>query len=57
MYESANKFLADLNDLTETNCNISFDSFISLILKVIDNHASLKKLSRKQKKTNEQTVD
>ena len=57
MYESVNKFLADLDDLTETNYNISFDSFISLILKVIDNHAPLKKLSRKQKKINEQTVD
>ena len=45
MYESVKKFLADLDDLAETNCNISFDSFISLILKVIDNHAPLKKLS------------
>ena len=50
MYESVNKFLADLDDLTETKYNISFDSFISLVLKVIDNHSPLKKLSRKQKK-------
>ena len=50
MYESVNKFLADLDDLTETNYNISFDSFILLVLKVIDNHSPLKKLSRKQKK-------
>ena len=41
MYES----VADLDNLTKTNYNISFDSFISLILKVIDNHATLKKLS------------
>ena len=57
MYESVNKFLADLDELPETNCNSSFDSFVSLILIVIDNHAPLKKLSRKQKKISEQTVD
>ena len=57
MYVSVNKFLADLDELTATNYNTSFDSFVSLILKVIDNHAPLKKFSRKQKKNNDQTVD
>ena len=49
MYETVNRFLADLEDSADTNYNSSFDSFTSLILKVIDNHAPLKKLSRKQK--------
>ena len=55
MYVTVNRFLADLDDLTETNNYSSFDSFTLLILKEIDNHAPLKKLSRKQKKTTKTT--
>ena len=39
MNKSVNKFFADLDELTATNYSTSFDSFVSLTLKVIDNHA------------------
>ena len=57
MYETVNRFLADLEDSADTNYNSSFDSFTSLILKVIDNHAPLKKLSRKQKQKTTNKLD
>ena len=49
MYESVNKFLADMDDLTEINYNTLFDSFISLILKAIDICPSQKSFSKAKK--------
>ena len=43
-------FLSNVNELTEANFDKNFDAFTSLIQKVIDKHAPLKQLSRKQKK-------
>ena len=43
-------FLSNVNELTEANFDKNFNAFTSLIQKVIDKHAPLKQLSRKQKK-------
>ena len=43
-------FLLSGNELTGANFDKNFDSFSSLIQKVIDKHASLKQVSSKQKK-------
>ena len=50
-------FLSNVNELTEANFDKNFDAFTSLIQKVIDKHAPLKQLSRKQKKLKNQAMD
>jgi len=45
-----NSFVSNLNELTETNLSNQFDDFVSLNQSVINKHASLKQLSRKQQK-------
>jgi len=45
-----NNFVSNLYELTETNFYNQFDDFVSLIQSVIDKHAPLKQLSRKQQK-------
>ena len=41
----------DLDDLTEQSFNDAFKAYIQVIHIVIDKHAPLKQMSRKQKKT------
>ena len=45
-----NNFASNLNDLTEQNFNDAFEAYIQVIHKVIDTHASLTQMSRKEKK-------
>ena len=48
--KSVNEFFEHLNDLTEENFDKSFEAFISVVQKVIDKHAPIKQMSRKQQK-------
>ena len=50
MAVSVYDFASNLDDLTEQNFNDAFEAFIQVIHKVIDKHAPLKHMSRKQKK-------
>ena len=52
MKKFVNKFFELLDDLTEENCDKSFEEFISVVQKVIDKHAPIKQTSRKQQKLN-----
>ena len=49
MAVSVNDFASNLDDLTEQNFNDAFEAYIQVIRKVIDKHAPLKQMSRKQK--------
>ena len=49
MAVSVNDFASNLDDLTEQNFNDAFEAYIQVIHKVIDKHAPLKQMSRKQK--------
>ena len=42
-------FMLDSEEITETNCDDSFEAFVSIIQHTIDKHAPLKRMSRKQK--------
>ena len=50
MYETLNLFVSNLNELTENKYDNLFDEFVSLIQKVIDNHAPFRQRSPKEKK-------
>ena len=50
MAVSENDFASNLDDLTEQSFNDAFEAYIQVIHKVIDKHAPLKQMSRKQKK-------
>ena len=50
MAVSVNDFALNLDDFTEQNFNDAFEAYIQVIHKVIDKHAPLKQMSRKQKK-------
>ena len=50
MVVSVNDFASNLDDLTEQSFNDAFEAYIQVIHRVIDKHAPLKQMSRKQKK-------
>ena len=50
MAVSVNDFASNLDDLTEQGYNDAFEAYIQVIHKVIDKHAPLKQMLRKQKK-------
>ena len=50
MAVSVNDFASNLDGLTEQSFNDAFEAYIQVIHKVIDKHAPLKQMSRKQKK-------
>ena len=43
-------YLINLGELTELNFDRTFDEFVSLVQNVMEKHAPLKRLSRKQQK-------
>ena len=43
-------YLSNLGELTELNFDRTFDEFVSLVQNVMEKHAPLKRLSRKQQK-------
>ena len=43
-------YLSNLGELTELNFDRTFDEFVSLVPNVMEKHAPLKRLSRKQQK-------
>ena len=47
MHESVYNFLTNINELNVINFNNTFENFVSLIQTVIENHAPLKRQSRK----------
>ena len=48
MHESVYNFITNINELNDINFNNTFKNFVSLIQTVIENHAPLKRQSRKQ---------
>ena len=50
MEKSVNKFLHGIDKLTEFNFDATFDAFVSVVHSVIENHAPLKRLFRKEQK-------
>ena len=48
MHESVYNFITNINELNDINFNSTFDNFVSLIQTVIENHAPLKRQSRKK---------
>ena len=50
MDKSVNKFLHGIDKLTEFNFDATFDAFVSVVHSVIEKHAPLKRLSRKEQK-------
>ena len=50
MDKSINKFLHGTDKLTEFNFDATFDAFVSVVHSIIENHAPLKRLSRKEQK-------
>ena len=50
MCDTVNRFVSTLEEITETNFDNCFNDFVATIQKVIDKHAPVKKISRKQQK-------
>ena len=50
MDKSVNKFVHGTDKLTEFNFDATSDAFVSVVHSVIENHAPLKRLSRKEQK-------
>jgi len=57
LIEQLSNFFIHLLDITAHNFNQIFNDFITLISRTLDKHAPLKRLSRKQKKTANKTLD
>ena len=57
LHESLENFSETVLSIDENNVISVFEQFYSLVQTTIDKHAPLKQLSRKQKKTTEQTLD